>query len=438
MNRLNFVRGRIIIFLISHAAAVALAGDEPKAFAPFSKGERWCAIGDSITHVGGYHKYIYLYYATRFPEARFALDNCGVDGSIAKQTLARMETDIIPRDPTAATVMLGVNDVRRGPGGEGAIDDYARDLGAIIDRLRQRNCKVLVITTSPNAETSRRVAAEKKLPCLDLFALLNQLSEKMQAVDPSFTLMKPDRTHPAELGHFVMAYYFLQHQDVPAVVSRVELNASIKGLVSAENCLVDVLEFGEKAISFSLLEKALPFPVTAIPQGAVALVPFVQDFNRETLKVTGLTPGAYEILIDGTVVGVFSGNGLSNGVDLASIEATPQNRQAKIVAELNAKRHGIIADKLRYIAMIEYGELKRFYAKGDAFIARTDILARLEVIENPKRREEEKKKFDQYLDLKKQQVKLEQEAQSYDDQMWAANRPVWHNFTVRPKNTGGQ
>jgi len=43
----------------------------------FKTGDSLCMVGDSITHGGSYHKYIYLFYATRFPDAKFDIYNCG-------------------------------------------------------------------------------------------------------------------------------------------------------------------------------------------------------------------------------------------------------------------------------------------------------------------------------------------------------------------------
>ena len=55
----------------------------------FEKGDRVVFIGDSITHGGSYHPNIYLFYATRFPDAQFAAYNCGIAGDTAPGTNLR-------------------------------------------------------------------------------------------------------------------------------------------------------------------------------------------------------------------------------------------------------------------------------------------------------------------------------------------------------------
>ena len=43
----------------------------------FGNGERWLAVGDSITHNGEFTAWVYLYYATRFPERDLEVENGG-------------------------------------------------------------------------------------------------------------------------------------------------------------------------------------------------------------------------------------------------------------------------------------------------------------------------------------------------------------------------
>ena len=46
----------------------------------FQAGDRVAFIGDSITHGGHYHSYIWLYYMTRFPNMPLFFLNCGLGG----------------------------------------------------------------------------------------------------------------------------------------------------------------------------------------------------------------------------------------------------------------------------------------------------------------------------------------------------------------------
>lgn len=79
----------------------------------FQDGARVCFVGDSITHGGSYHSYVYLYYLTRFPDRNFQVWNKGISGDKASHVLQRFEEDIATAKPTVSTLMLGMNDIGR-------------------------------------------------------------------------------------------------------------------------------------------------------------------------------------------------------------------------------------------------------------------------------------------------------------------------------------
>ena len=49
----------------------------------FQTGDRWCVLGDSITHAGSYHQQIELFHLTRHPAQPLEVINCGVGGDSA-------------------------------------------------------------------------------------------------------------------------------------------------------------------------------------------------------------------------------------------------------------------------------------------------------------------------------------------------------------------
>ena len=416
----------------------------------FVKGDNWCVIGDSITHGGAYHKYIYLYYATRFPNARFDLFNCGVGGDTATGTLSRMNTDILAHKPTIAIIMLGMNDVWWLNNDHITLADYTRDLTAMVDQLAKDNCRVMLFTPSIYDETAktgtdidpkhaglnlfaqqvRRIAAQKKLPCIDAFGCMMEITAKMQAADPAFTLIHPDRAHPKDEGHFIMAYQFLKDMNQPALVSKLVLNAKTAQAAVQQNCRAGNVIFGDN-ISFSLLENSLPFPVSEIPAGAVSLVPFTSDLNQEILQINGLESGDYELLIDQKLMGVYSADEFEQGLNLALVAATPQNIQAQAVAQLNSSRHSIEANKLRYIAMMEYGVLKNLHPADDVDNALKDVDAYMAKITDPAAIEAENQRWKPYREYKPIQAQLIKEAAELNEKMWAANKPAAHSFLIK-------
>ena len=99
-------------------------------------------------------------------------------------------------------------------------------------------------------------------------------------------------------------------------------------------------------MSFDYLAEALPYPLDTIARGwgqkksqaeVLKVVPFMEEMNRETLKVTGLK-GNYKLLIDDEEIGTWSGDELAKGINLAAESKTPQYQQALTVMHLNEYR----------------------------------------------------------------------------------------------------
>jgi endoglucanase len=133
--------------------------------AEFLPGDRWCAIGDSITCGGWYHYYVHLFHATRSPSRRLDLFNCGCNGDDLARVLRRLDRDVLAHRPTVATVMLGLNDVRRdlyeaGKAGaqveaerREAIETYAANYRVLLKRLDEAEVRAIVLTPSIYDET---------------------------------------------------------------------------------------------------------------------------------------------------------------------------------------------------------------------------------------------------------------------------------------------
>ena len=347
---------------MAHAAHAAQPG------ALFQNGDRWTAVGDSITHGGTYYAWVYLYYATRFPDRQLVFFNAGNSGDDAHGTLHRYDWDIQPHQSTVATIMLGMNDVRREIYGDMPLTNQLRDqrtyilegyrsyMTQLVKRIQADGARVILITPSVYDETARnpqgrvltgvngalgecadfmrKLAGETGCSVIDFHDSMGALNAKIQAQDPAASLINPDRIHPNPLGHFVMAYLFLKGQQAPAIVSSVSLDATGAKVLESDNATVAKLTVRKNQVTFTLSEKALPYPVDKEQEPALAWVPFNDEFNREMLKVSGLAPGEYQLSIDGEAVRRFKSAELATGVNLALENNTPQARQAAGVLEL--------------------------------------------------------------------------------------------------------
>ncbi len=151
-----------VLFVAQVFASGLLVGAEPAAPAPaaFKAGDCWCAVGDSITHGGLYHAQVYLFHATRFPDRRIEIFNCGISGDSAGGAFKRLPNDILSHKPTVASIMLGMNDVNRGLYNKGAggpqieeqrkraIEGWAANMRKLVEGLKAAGVRVIFITPS--------------------------------------------------------------------------------------------------------------------------------------------------------------------------------------------------------------------------------------------------------------------------------------------------
>ena len=340
------------------AAAACLSVASTAWPAPFKDGDRVVFFGDSITHGGRYGEYVNLFYATRYPDCNIWFSNSGWSGASARQGLWSIEDDVVAKKPTVVTVMFGMNDINRpawprtgdtpelAAKREEAIKGYDEEMGELVRRVREEagGPEIIYFTPSPYDQTClvdgkpsdivcndglailadrvRSWAARDKATCVDLQATMLAINKDMQAKDPSSSLVRSsptsfDRVHPGPPGHTVMLYEILKAQGAEGTVDEIVRDAK-----------------GADSLAFSCTEKSLPFPMTEEMRGALGLVAFERDFNREILRVENLKEGRYSVRIDGAEAGVWTAKELACGVNLALNGNTPQYRQAAQAAEI--------------------------------------------------------------------------------------------------------
>lgn len=366
----------------------------------FQDGDRVCFIGDSITHQAMYHTQIQLFYTTRFPNMRLELFNRGFAGDTAAGGVRRYAWDIAPIKPTVATIMLGMNDVERslythgktGPGIEKqrqkAISSHVANMEKLAGFLARDGVRIIFITPSLYDQTSnqksendvgvndalkacaaavRKLAVQYKAGLVDFNGPMEAINKAGQAKDPDFTIV-PGRVHPGPVGHLVMAYLFLKEQGVGPTVAEIGVDAARRVVTRHGNCEISALSMAEGTLSFTCLEKALPFPVDEENGGALELVPFTEELNQEVLSVTSLPEGVYEVLIDGRAVLKTTAAALGKGVNLATVKETPQYQQAVNVQRCLNERALVEGRKLRTFAHVEHlflADLKERSPEGD-------------------------------------------------------------------------
>jgi len=286
----------------------------------FKNGDRVCFVGNSITMNGEFYHQLALYYATRYPDRRVDFINCGINGNFSNNVLSRMDEDILVHKPTWAVVMLGMNDVRRElyhpdsaavPGIEGrreqALEVYKNNYELIIKRLLEVKCKVILQTPSIYDQTAQlpavsyagrndallkcsgivmELAKRYRLLVVDYQRPMLEVNKSLQLADPSATLIGADRVHPGAAGHMVMALTFLAATEKPIAPEIYRVRSAVKGT-------------GKQSIS--VLEKALPYPLSAEQQKMSSMLG--SKFTGYFVRFNGLAAGSYSLQIDGTGIG---------------------------------------------------------------------------------------------------------------------------------------
>ena len=457
---------RILVaaFLVFSVALVHAA----EAPAPqFKKGDTVAVIGDSITHGGRYHAFLYLFYATRFPDREIKMYNCGISGDSAAGACRRFDWDILVHKPAAATVLLGMNDVGRNLYGRDKTDEksrkaqanaiagYVANMTKLAESLKKAKVRTTFLTPTiyeQNADTgtedfygcndglancgneARKIARKFHDSVIDVHALMNDINERGQKEAPKFTIVGKDRVHPGDVGHFVMAYAILKGQKVPEYVSKMTINADAGKAVEEENCKISEMKAAKEEVSFMCLENALPYPVPETAAEALKLVPFEKEMNQEILKVDGLAPGTYELQIDNETVGEYSADDLKAGVNLATNTNTPQYKQALQVSELNSKRQSLESSRLRTFACVQHGQLSKAKVDlNDIEAVKKVLLESVEKMKNTPYYAYNKGMVDNYLKYKPTEKETIQEMEQAMTSMYEVNKPKPHSFVIRKK-----
>ena len=430
--------------LIRHLlASFLLAQSLPaQTAAPFQNGDRWCVLGDSITHGDRYQHYIYLFYATRFPDRTIDIFNCGISGDSASGALRRLDDDVLSHKPSVVSIMLGMNDVSRNlyePGTptpevtkmrEKALADHAQNMKHLAERLTAAGTRLIFITPSPfddtstmekpnlpgvnqalsvSADNARQLAKTFGGGLVDFHQPMTELNLAQQKLDPRYTLIGPDRVHPQDVGHLVMTYLFLKAQALPSTVSTHSEDAA-----------------GKSDIEFTYTEPALPFPVPAACEPALKLVPFMEELNQEQLTVTGLPSGKYKLSIDDQAVGSVEADQFAKGINLATFKNTPQYQQALAAAKIDGQR----SDLVKRLRTIDYVEWRMGRKIGDP--SSFDYVAEAnKFMANPKNAGFVADQGKAYLTIKPQQAALQMQLDGLVKDLRKACQPKTHHFHVQ-------
>jgi lysophospholipase L1-like esterase len=228
--------------LASLLAALLLCAPLAPAQIAVKSGDKIAFLGDSITAGGWSNPAGYVRLVIAGLEANGIQATpvpAGIGGHKSDQMLARLERDVLSKQPQWMTLSCGVNDVWHGKGGvplddamakNGQYDEkvgergtYQQYITAIIDRATAAGVKPVILTATviqenldskensllvPYNEFLRQLAKEKHVPLADLNAMFQ---ERIKAENKSgVKVLTSDGVHMAGEGDKLMALGVLQ------------------------------------------------------------------------------------------------------------------------------------------------------------------------------------------------------------------------------------
>jgi lysophospholipase L1-like esterase len=366
----------LAVAALTIASAISAA---PESFY-LKNGDRVVFYGDSITDQRLYTTFVESYVVTRFPKLNVSFIHSGwggdrVTGGGGGKIDLRLSRDVISYKPTVVTVMLGMNDGSYRANEQPIFDTYSSGYDHLVATLKSAlpGLRMTLIQPSPFDDVTRpptfeggynavlvrygqfikELAQKQHLDLADMNTPVVAMLEKAKLEDSALAQqIIPDRVHPGAGGHLIMAEALLEAWHAPSLVTSVEVDAAGKRIVRADNTQVTELGGGE-TITWSQQDQALPMAFD--PPGrplslAVKSSDVVETLNREPLKVTGLSAVQYMLKIDGEVVGTFSKEQLSQGINLATL-ATPMMKQASAVHSLTLKHNLVHFDRWRHVQL---------------------------------------------------------------------------------------
>jgi len=184
-------------------------------------GDTVAFMGDSITQQGASSPSGYV----SLVESGLAANgigikriNAGISGHKSNQMLGRLQKQVLDKKADWMTLSCGVNDVWHGAKGV-TLDDYKKNITAIVDQCEQAGVKVMILTSTPIKEEEnelntkladynkflRELAKEKSPPLADLNEMMWQELKNPTLPRAGKHHLTSDGVHMNPFGDTIMA-----------------------------------------------------------------------------------------------------------------------------------------------------------------------------------------------------------------------------------------
>ena len=193
----------------------------------FQKAKRVIFFGDSITQAGvGANGYITKLREQLEKDAKgqYELIGAGIGGNKVYDLYLRMNEDVLDKNPDIVVIYIGVNDVwHKASSGTGTdADKFQKFYEAIIKKLKEKNCKIILCTPAAIGERTdfsnqqdgdmnkysqiiRDIASKNNLPLCDLRKAFLEYDLKNNPDNKELGILTIDRVHLNEKGNQLVA-----------------------------------------------------------------------------------------------------------------------------------------------------------------------------------------------------------------------------------------
>jgi len=336
--------------------------------------------GDSITAQRLYTRYVEDFVLTRYPHLHVRFINSGVPGDSVSGGYAgtmpvRVQRDVQPFHPAMITVMLGMNDGWWGQESPQIDVAFRKGYGELLDSLRKVAPKAAITLIRPSpydeithgtefplyskviddlADDVSKIAAERRAPgdtdilLADFHQPLVGALQRAKTQSPQLaTLMIPDRIHPSEIGHWIMAGQLLSAWHVDPVVSSLRLSGVKAEVLDKQHTSIAQLEKTTNGLKWKQTDEVLPLPLD-LNDSMMLLLLAISDIpkvDQQLLRIEALEAGQYQLTIDGKVIATLSDSELKSGINLA-LYKTPMVDQARDIDYSEGQRTAL--DRARF------------------------------------------------------------------------------------------
>ena len=317
--------------------------------------DRVCIYGDSITAGVGtqtYPRYVETYIRCVYPDWKGEAWNRGLSGDNAGN-MKRYRQQCLPLKPTVITFNMGMNDSGWGAGFPRALERYRRNLEAIVTETRTNlpNAKLVLCSAIPYemnadfmlgakapvlrrfADTERAVAAETGTRFVDVNKGYTDFLGTLEVLNKGALAFSNDGVHPGVMGgHLMLAVSIIEGLGADPFLASETIDAAAGKAVETKG--VEVTDVAKTADGVAFTRKLARSPFPAVKRLEKQELNYNDRalynrfnlgdrLNRDTVRVTGLAEGNYDVLIDGKVYGTYSSAEFAKGVNFGAFCDSP-------------------------------------------------------------------------------------------------------------------